>query len=57
MDGATVTRQKRKFPVFSISRRFGVTAKKRNFRKRKLVAMPTSIENSKIKVQIVHLQP
>jgi len=41
-----------------ISRRFGVTAKKkRNFRKRELVAMATSLENSKIEVQIVHLQP
>ena len=31
--------------------------KKRNFRKRELVAMATSLENSKIEVQIVHLQP
>jgi len=39
-----------------ILRRFGVTAKKRNFRK-KLVAMATSHEHSKIEVVIDHLQP
>jgi len=60
-DGAI--RQETIFPIFifrdymPISCRFGVTAKKLQ-KKRKLVAMTTSLrlENSKIEVQIVHLQ-
>ena len=41
-----------------ISRRFGVTAKKTKFqKKRKLVAMATSLEYAKIDIRLVHLQP
>jgi len=63
IDGAI--RQETIFPIFifrdhmPISRRIGVTAKKTKLqKKRKLVAMTTSLrlENSKIEVQIVHLQ-
>jgi len=61
-DGAT--EQKTKFPTFSFPATMCLSRvvlelrrKKRNFRKRKLVAMATSRENSKFEVQIVHLQP
>jgi len=40
-----------------ISRRFGVTAWKRNCRKQKVVVMATSLDRSKIEVQIIHLHP